>query len=461
MGKLLKRLEDYYHKQKISALGFSCSNYPSCNKGYNDFTEAKGTFLSSGYEKSIPRLLFISLDPGREEFYRQSANRTLLNVQKHEIERNITSLPKNRHWYRTVELACSILKRFKEYQGLQINQATQYFAHINTVKCCVNNPGNKKADNRLFKNCKNFVPQEVEILNPNIIVTQGNEARQTIADRYETHDSSDYLCDTSLPKEVRIINVNNHPVLWIHTSHPRNYGPFNKVNYKNYDLYAEITSKFIEIVLNYQKEPKRIEIEPKEVKNMTPNYFIKYSEIVENIIDDLDGKEEHGKPYPWFCKNIYRKDDLQRAGYIGPFSKQENALVFGINLEHTPAWKRAFPHIREHADSFSELLSKLMNMKWHWWGRPGQRSPNPPRRTLLQHGSWTSEVDVDRWLKELEDILNREKMWDIKTDVTMRPQLQIMRLVGTCDQLLLDEDLIEHNIQQTISDLKPIISLFR
>ena len=122
MSELLKRLQVFYEKQEISAEDFHCRYYSSCKSGYNDFTEAKGTFLSSGYEKSIPRLLFISLDPGREEFYRQPTNRTLLNVQKYESERNITSLPKNRHWYRTVELACTILKRFKGYQDLQINQ---------------------------------------------------------------------------------------------------------------------------------------------------------------------------------------------------------------------------------------------------------------------------------------------------------------------------------------------------
>jgi hypothetical protein len=461
MGNLVERLQVFHKKQGISAEDFHCCYYSSCKSGYIDFTEAKGTFVSSGYEKSIPRLLFISLDPGREDFYRHLKNRTLLNVQKHEMERDITKLKKNRHWYRTVEFACTILKRFKKDENLQINQATQYFAHINTVKCCVNNPGNRKADYRLFKNCKSFVPQEVEILNPNIIVTQGNEARQTIAEHYKTHDPSNYLINLSLSNELKILYMNNHPVLWIHTFHPSNYGQFNKINYKNYNLYAEIAFKFIEEVHNYQKESKRIKIEPKEVKTMTSNCFTKYSEIVENIIGELDRNKEHGKPFPWFCKDIFRKNDLQWAGYIGFFSKQENALVFGINIEHKPAWERVFPHIREHADSFSELLSKLVNMKWHWWGIKGKIRRNPPRDPQLQHEEWTSEVVVNRWLEELENILNRKKLWWEDNKTHMRPQLQIMRLVGTCDQLLLDEDLIKHNIQQTIADLKPITSLFR
>ncbi|OGW53466.1 MAG: hypothetical protein A2Y81_04295 [Nitrospirae bacterium RBG_13_43_8] len=55
MGELLKRLEDYYAKQGISALDFHRPHYLSCKRGYNDSVEAKGTFVSSGYETNNKR----------------------------------------------------------------------------------------------------------------------------------------------------------------------------------------------------------------------------------------------------------------------------------------------------------------------------------------------------------------------------------------------------------------------
>ena len=270
MSAITKQLEAYYHKEGISSLDFRCLHAPSCKKGYNDFTEAKATLVGAGYEQSIPRLVFISLDPGGEPFYRQPQNRTLLSVQKYEMERDVAALPKNRHWYRTVELALNILKKYKGYHDLQMNQATRYFAHVNTVKCCVNNPGNKTADSRLFRNCRRFVPHELEILKPNIIVTQGVKAQRSIENCFGAYDNSNYLKLVSDHPELSVLNMNKHPVLWIKTYHPcRRDSFFNRQRREKFSSFTERSKDFITLLRKDSRIKPSLKPSVSDINNIT------------------------------------------------------------------------------------------------------------------------------------------------------------------------------------------------
>ena len=84
-----------------------------------------------------------------------------------------------------------------------------------------------------------------------------------------------------------------------------------------------------------------------------------FADIVVGVIGPLDIFASDAMPNPWFSKDIFRKRDLQWAGYIWDFSRQGKALVFGLNLEFIPAWRRAYPRIKESLTFFTRILQRL------------------------------------------------------------------------------------------------------
>ena len=180
--------------------------------------------------------------------------------------------------------------------------------------------------------------------------------------------------------------------------------------------------------------------------------FWNFAKFAEEEVGELH-KVPTAKPFPWFCKDIFLPNDIQWAGYIGDFSTNKQALVFGINLEHTDAWKRVLPKIKGNLSLFSRLLCEHKDFEWHWMGRPVQRQSNPPRKCLSQW-MWTYQVDYAKWVTELEDILTRKRMWHLSEP--MRPQIQVMRLIGLPSEIT-NTDVIKHNIQQTVLDLQSLV----
>ncbi|OJX39645.1 MAG: hypothetical protein BGO78_05145 [Chloroflexi bacterium 44-23] len=233
---MLKELTGYYRSKGISAVGFVCPYYRSCSaENRKVFTTAKEGFVSSGYvTHELPRILFISLDSGSAE--KDPNKKTLESVRLWEEEmENVWQLHKNKHWYRTHELAYTILRNFKK--GLRLDKARGYFAHINSAKCCENNPGRSQAKSILFDNCRQFIPGEIEILDPDIIITQGKWGKLAIDGVFPELHLPDYIPESL--QEIKFLSINNHPVIWIETFHPRN-GSFHTVNKPHYPLYEQV-----------------------------------------------------------------------------------------------------------------------------------------------------------------------------------------------------------------------------
>lgn len=239
---MYKQLTEYYKLKGISAKDFNCPYYQSCSQTAPEtFTTAKESFVSSGYvEHSIPRIVFLSLDSGSAE--KDPTLKTLESVRAWEEEKeNIHMLPRNKHWYRTHELAHTILKHFKP--DLSIDQARRYFSHVNSAKCCMNNPQRAQANQILFDNCRKFIPGELEILDPDIIITQGRWAKLALDGAFPELGKSDIIPD-ALP-EIKILLLNSHPVIWIETYHPR-HPSFHSINRAHYSIYTAVINKFIE-----------------------------------------------------------------------------------------------------------------------------------------------------------------------------------------------------------------------
>jgi len=60
-------------------------------------------------------------------------------------------------------------------------------------------------------------------------------------------------------------------------------------------------------------------------------------------------------------------------------------------------------------------------------GRQTQRYKNPPIKHLFQR-VWTYQVDYDKWVSDLNDILEHTRIWNL--NVPMWPQIQVKRLIG-------------------------------
>jgi hypothetical protein len=169
---MLEDLDVYHRSKGIHALDFCCHCWRDCSKGQPRFTEAKSSFVGTKYESHHPHLLFLSLDSGSGETDKKK--RTPQVVREEEESRRVECLPKNRHWYITHELAAKDLNSCRAASDqLEISAITPYFAHVNSAKCCQNNSGNGQGNQALYNNCRRYLSEELRILKPDIVITQG------------------------------------------------------------------------------------------------------------------------------------------------------------------------------------------------------------------------------------------------------------------------------------------------
>ncbi len=215
---MLNRLKNFYEANGILSTSFTCKYKEDCKGDCETFTGPKSAFVSSGYaENKLPRLLFLSLDSGGGSEDENNRLPAAVRLQE-EIDRNVLSLHKGKHWYRTHELAWYVFKKFEP--KLKIEEVNGFFAHANSAKCCMNNKHNSKANKKLFLNCRGYLKGELDILAPQLLVTQGEEAKQAISPLIEKTIKQ-------INEFSSVVILCNRPIFWLHTYHPRN-GNFNK-----------------------------------------------------------------------------------------------------------------------------------------------------------------------------------------------------------------------------------------
>ena len=245
---MLRKLNAFYESHGISPVGFRCPSRAICSANAPRFTSAKASYVGPSYEDGeLPRLLFLSLDSG-------SANpdprqRTAKAVRRQNLATDVAALHKSKHWYRTHELAFSLLRQFKV--GLTIADTRLYFAHVNSAKCCQNKDHRRQADRTLFENCRRFIPGELRVLSPDIVVTQGGPAKDTILKSFVIQQHHVEAVEQDRYKngahyEVGFIELGPgaKTSLWLHTYHPGNYGRFNPQRRYCWPLYAEVVGRF-------------------------------------------------------------------------------------------------------------------------------------------------------------------------------------------------------------------------
>ncbi len=217
-----KKLRAYFDSVGLSANNFDCINCEICKAGNPNFVGPTEPYVGIRYEmNTLPRVLFLSLDTGSAD--KDPNTRTMEAGRKWENECNPLELRKGRHWYETHELAWRILRKF--LPSLQFKKICSYFAHTNSAKCCENNTGMAQARDVLFRNCRQFIPKELEILAPDILVTQGNYAKWVVEYGIYASEKDCYkrakLLETGVDCcKIYIIIIGKRKVVWIHSYHP-------------------------------------------------------------------------------------------------------------------------------------------------------------------------------------------------------------------------------------------------
>ena len=262
--KMKEELHKYYLNCGILNENFTCKYYEDCKskaKPNEIFTKPKWPEIikvSEEYGKGkIPRLLFLSLDPGTSQ-------------------KNKSKINKGKHWHRTLQFVCSVFHKLsldlcqlndenefiiKDYKTHK--EISPYFAHTTSVKCCLNREGNKQAPNLLYKNCRGYLLGEIEILAPQILVTQGNPSRSAIKEFIKKgkisiiNSSKENISKSGKDYDLAVIEFKNEKAIWVHHYHPtERSGRFYKYNYYKYQEYAQKIADFLE--KNYPEKLKNL-----------------------------------------------------------------------------------------------------------------------------------------------------------------------------------------------------------
>jgi len=121
---------------------------------------------------------------------------------------------------------------------------TPYFAHVNSAKCSHGLADNRSAPHRVFVNCRGYLKEELHLLNPDIVVTQGREAEASLRDCSKFGLFRDF--------GERVLLATEAHFLWVRTVHPRN-GGFWKEAAECWGSYADAAKAFIN--MKYPGQP--------------------------------------------------------------------------------------------------------------------------------------------------------------------------------------------------------------
>ncbi len=251
---MLDDLRAYYASKGIAAEGFDCphgrANTRSCRSISQDFVSAREAFVGSEYEKgTLPRVLFVSLDASSDSPGRSPSQRTL-EAMRYSEERECypDGLPKNLHWYRTHEFAYGLLAssaKAKRVEPFLFRDIHKYFAHTNSAKCKDAARATEQGPPLVFDNCRSFIAPEIEVLQPDVLVTQGKWGHLSVDDQFQVDRSVSW--STRPEYNCEILQVGGRHVLRFRLYHPRAFGRFNKQRREAYKWYCAVAQAFFDL----------------------------------------------------------------------------------------------------------------------------------------------------------------------------------------------------------------------
>jgi len=186
---MLARLDRYYHEQSISANDFKCKHLHACRSVCKpgEMVSLPEAYVGPQYEaKTLPRLLFVSSDTNaaswRKEYF--TGWGSLMDIREDKLQHHKRA-PANRHWGQTLNLAGALLAPFALKclsKGIDQDKIVEYIAHANSTRCKDSSIKKGEGKEKMYLNCRGYIKDEVVVMQPDIIVTQGVRARGALKD---------------------------------------------------------------------------------------------------------------------------------------------------------------------------------------------------------------------------------------------------------------------------------------
>lgn len=246
MNEMQDQLDKYYRDVGIAPVKtfseFGCPNKKACRaaccaasngaEGFVFSPRTEGVCVSKYYVAGeykgdrLPRIVVISLSAPRP-------------YEEKSPSQPVKKEPLNQHWLGTLVTVRSLLypfvapserfppARYREDESTKIIE--QLFVHLRTAKCCSNAKGKNAEPRKVYENCGGYLGEEVRILKPDVIVTQGNyahwQAKKHVFEKNAANIAVKEVdgIDCSI---ARIVNLkeDDWSVYWLRTIFP--YGRF-------------------------------------------------------------------------------------------------------------------------------------------------------------------------------------------------------------------------------------------
>lgn len=228
MTALSHKLDEFYNDIGIGVgKGFRCCKKGKCSEACMVSGQPTvrrigpiGSSVGGKYKKSrykserIPGLVFLSQGPVISSEELKRAQKTGKNISKASmVHDDFMNEPKwqekvnNPHWKTTKEHGLSILSQ-NGVESLTSDEVSQHICNVNSVKCRTSASRTKDPDAVLFGNCQEHIIKELEFLEPDIIIAQGNRAWSVLLSGAKS-DSWSFLNSwpTSFAGKLNVVQV--------------------------------------------------------------------------------------------------------------------------------------------------------------------------------------------------------------------------------------------------------------
>lgn len=195
----------------------------------------EGTFVSQYYETKeylgdrIPRIVVLSLSVPQP--VPPPKNKGAIGAETWEG-------PLNPHWRETLAMVRGLLHPFirhtrfpspvKDAEDEDRELLETLFVHLRSAKCCSNSNGDRQEPAEVYQNCGEFLGREMAIVEPDVIVTQGDHAH-CIAEEHvlavgAAKKRPERIAGIRYPiARVVSLKETNHSVYWLRSYHPCYY----------------------------------------------------------------------------------------------------------------------------------------------------------------------------------------------------------------------------------------------
>ena len=221
-NNIVKELNRYYSEQGINSdpENFACMNKNNCE---GDLTRGMQCGIGTLYGEKR-RILIVSLDCGR-------GGAAVIEKRTEDIQEHLFNPHMKGTLYCTSMLLGDIdcdstnpwehwTTEWKKEDKDFVDRSIPYFAMINACKCC-RRELTRKLESKYYRKCARHKLMEIELLNPDIVVFQGNDSRINCWDYFSDIEGlKDSEISGSL-KKMKLGERTFYAVLSIHPSAPQ------------------------------------------------------------------------------------------------------------------------------------------------------------------------------------------------------------------------------------------------